>query len=549
MKKSTPIFKIFAVYYACLFGFSLAHAAENPQVDSSKREITKLSATEEGAGQVTVAIDSSGPIQYTAFKLNKPPKLILDLSDMQPGAAANPIVLNKGIVKTIRPLYFEESKVLRLEIELNSLPDYKIMRSKGNELRIHLAEAGNLFSQVEAGADNNNLQVPKSPIEETTLTDPAKSANSEDNETASDKISSLSEEDPCIPILAGVKEKITLDFQDADIINTLRLIAEVSGFNMIFGPGIEGKLNLRLVEVPWNEAFKIILANNKLGRECFGDNVVRVAPLNRISEENKTLVAVIESKKSAKEAGELVQPMETEVVKINNIDPSVFKQLIDDILKEMLSGADHSQVIADVRTRSIIITDVRPYIDQMLKVIKVLDSEVVDPNVELSKQGAAQLEEQKDKFPTIPVPVIEFVQQSNPKLFADVEYYENLFSDTARIGKMSAGEQTSAINQYRDLIEQVNSAKTAIISSPLQVPLESLRWVGSLLKTSGRVALVETEDKKGHIVKTGTLVGPNFGRVDSINESNVIVLESVRDFEGNIFSKKVKISYLQSETN
>jgi len=134
MKKSTPIFKLFAVCYACLFGFSLAHAAENPQVDSSKREITQLSATEEGAGQVTVAIGSSGPIQYTAFKLNKPPKLILDLSDMQPGAAANPIVLNKGIVKTIRPLYFKESKVLRLEIELSSLPDYKIMRSKGNDL-------------------------------------------------------------------------------------------------------------------------------------------------------------------------------------------------------------------------------------------------------------------------------------------------------------------------------------------------------------------------------------------------------------------------------
>jgi len=244
-----------------------------------------------------------------------------------------------------------------------------------------------------------------------------------------------------------------------------------------------------------------------------------------------------------------VQPMETEVVKINNIDPSVYKQLIDDILKEMLSGADHSQVIGDVRTRSIIITDVRPYIDQMLKVIKVLDSEVVDPNEELSKQGAAQLEEQKDKFPTIPVPVVEFVQQSNPKLYADLEYYENLFSDKARVGKMTTGEQTSAINQYRDLIEQVNSAKSSIISSPLQIPLESLRWVGSLLKTSERVALVETEDKKGHIVKTGTLVGPNFGRVDSITENNVIVLESVRDFEGNIFSKKVKISYLQSETN
>ncbi len=548
MKKPTLILKLFAASLVCALGATFAQAAENPQVDAGKREITQLTATEEAEGQVTVAINSNGPIQYTAFNLNKPPKLILDLSNMQPGAAAESIVFNKGIVKAIRPLYFKESKVLRLEMELTSVPDYRIERNKGNALKIHLAQSGKLA--VSAETTSNNLPDPEKIEEKTiTATDMASDTSPEISETTPSKISSLSEEDPCIPILAGVKERITLDFQDADLSNTLRLIAEVSGFNMILGPDIEGKLNMRLVEVPWNEAFNIILANNKLGRECFGDNVVRVARLNHISEEHKTKVAVIESKRSAEEAAELVQPMETEVVTINNIDPSVFKQLIDDILKEMLSGADHSQVIADVRTRSIIITDVRPYIDQMLKVIKVLDAKIVDPKEELSKQGEAQLAEQKDKFPTIPLPVVDYIRENDPKLFADLEYYEDLFSDAARIGKMGLGEQNTAINQYLDLIGQVNSAGDMIITSPLQAPLDSLSWVGSLLKKSERVALVETADKKGHIVKIGTLVGPNFGRVDSITENNVIVLESVRDFEGNIFSKKVKISYLKSETN
>jgi|GEM_PF-7107108 len=557
MIKTTSLAKIIS---ACLIGFigvSTSQAAVS--AGSGNREITHLSATEEEKGRVTVSLNSNGPIQYTAFKLSKPPKLIIDLSDMRPGAAVSPIELNKGIVKSIRPMYFDESRVFRLEMELTELPDYHIERNKGNSLTIRLARAGNLPAmETEAVSNDFPESIEESPVAEeagggSSNAENAQAQEGGANQEAMQEMAQKEEEDPCTPILAGVKEKITLDFQDADLINTLRLIAEVSGFNMIFASGIEGKLNMRLVEVPWNEAFKIILANNRLGRECFGDNVVRVAPLNSISEENTARVSIIESNRNAKDAVELDQPMETEVVKINNIDPSNFKTLIDDILKDMLSGAKHgsqnSQVIGDIRTRSIIITDVRPTVDHMVKVLKILDAEVIDPEEELSKHGEATLEEQKESFPTIPLPIVEYIQQNDAKLYADLEYYEELFSDKARVGKMSPSDQTAAINEYKEVINQIIRAGNSIQTSALQGPFESLRWVGSLLKKSGRVALVETEDNKGHVVKIGALVGPNYGKVDSITEKNVIVLESVRDFEGNIFSKKVKISYQVAETN
>ncbi|MEK7841844.1 MAG: AMIN domain-containing protein, partial [Deltaproteobacteria bacterium] len=69
--------------------------------------------------------------------------------------------------------------------------------------------------------------------------------------------------------------KISLDFKDADISNILRLMAEVSNLNIIAGEDVKGKVSLRLIDVPWDQAFEIILKTNGLGKVQEG-NVVRI---------------------------------------------------------------------------------------------------------------------------------------------------------------------------------------------------------------------------------------------------------------------------------
>ena len=68
-----------------------------------------------------------------------------------------------------------------------------------------------------------------------------------------------------------------------NIKNIFRIIAEVSGFNLVLSPDVSGTVNIRLIDVPWNKAFELILENNALGRVCEG-NIIRVVP-------NATLLA------------------------------------------------------------------------------------------------------------------------------------------------------------------------------------------------------------------------------------------------------------------
>jgi type IV pilus assembly protein PilP len=60
-------------------------------------------------------------------------------------------------------------------------------------------------------------------------------------------------------------------------------------------------------------------------------------------------------------------------------------------------------------------------------------------------------------------------------------------------------------------------------------PLESLKYVGSLSKDKSTYALIKTPDNTIQQVKTGNYVGPNFGLVMQINESDIVVKEIVQD--------------------
>ena len=57
----------------------------------------------------------------------------------------------------------------------------------------------------------------------------------------------------------------------------LRLIAEVSDLNVIAGDEVKGKVTIRLVDVPWDQALDVILLTKGLGFVRVG-NVLRIAP-------------------------------------------------------------------------------------------------------------------------------------------------------------------------------------------------------------------------------------------------------------------------------
>lgn len=73
-------------------------------------------------------------------------------------------------------------------------------------------------------------------------------------------------------------ERISLDFQNAELHNIIRIIGEVSGKNIVVSDAVSGRVTLKLRDVPWDQALDIVLAARNLGVEESG-NVLTIYDL------------------------------------------------------------------------------------------------------------------------------------------------------------------------------------------------------------------------------------------------------------------------------
>lgn len=163
-------------------------------------------------------------------------------------------------------------------------------------------------------------------------------------------------------------ERISLDFQDADIHNIFRILHEVSGKNFVIGDDVKGKVTLKLVNVPWDQVLDLVLKMNKLGTVVEG-NIVRIATLSRLEAEQKALAAKMQAEQSAEEQ----EPLMTEYIPINYAEAATVQKHLVEI------KSPRGKISVDERTNMIIMNDVRGAVDNAREVVTRLD--VVTPQV------------------------------------------------------------------------------------------------------------------------------------------------------------------------
>ena len=77
-------------------------------------------------------------------------------------------------------------------------------------------------------------------------------------------------------------ELITLSLKDADIRDVLKTFAVLTELNIVVDPTVKGSVTLELRDVPWDQAFELILRIHDLDYHL-KNNVVYVAPLAKLA--------------------------------------------------------------------------------------------------------------------------------------------------------------------------------------------------------------------------------------------------------------------------
>lgn len=161
-------------------------------------------------------------------------------------------------------------------------------------------------------------------------------------------------------------EKLSLNFQDIEVRSVLQLIADFTGLNLVASDTVDGRITLRLQNVPWDQALELILKTKGLDKRKVG-NVLLVAPADEIAAREQL---ELESQKKI----EALAPLRTEYVRINYANASELKDLIGNAggKGEALVSARGS-VIVDQRTNTLIIQDTQSKLQEIKDLIERLD--------------------------------------------------------------------------------------------------------------------------------------------------------------------------------
>lgn len=158
-------------------------------------------------------------------------------------------------------------------------------------------------------------------------------------------------------------EKLTLNFQSISTREALSVIADFTGLNMVISDTVSGSLTLRLKDVPWDQAFDIILQSRGLDMRKNG-NVIQVAPREEIAAKEKIDFS------SRQEITEL-EPLRTENFALSYAKAADIVKLISDEKQRILSK--RGSATFDLRTNLLFVKDVPASLEEVRKLIKLVD--------------------------------------------------------------------------------------------------------------------------------------------------------------------------------
>ncbi|AAZ25362.1 type IV pilus secretin PilQ [Colwellia psychrerythraea] len=156
---------------------------------------------------------------------------------------------------------------------------------------------------------------------------------------------------------------ISLSFQDIPVRTVLQIIADYNEFNLIISDTVTGNITLRLDGVPWDQALSIILKVKGLDKRMQG-NILMVAPSDELAAREAQSL-------QAKQQVEELATLYSEYLQINYAKAAEFSELIKNEDTSILS--DRGSVSVDERTNTLLIRDTAKSIEDIKRMITILD--------------------------------------------------------------------------------------------------------------------------------------------------------------------------------
>lgn len=194
---------------------------------------------------------------------------------------------------------------------------------------------------------------------------------------------------PCLaePSISAQKESndlISMNFYQTDVAIILQALADNKQMNLVMIDDISTKQTLKLKNVDWQKALKVVLNSANLQAEI-EDNILFVS--KSIEPEVLAQRELLEQKEH-----ELNQPLTLLTIPIKHGDPN---NLVETIQQQGLLS-ERGKAIVDKRTNSVLITDMSKQFADIKKLVKALDQPI--PQVHISAHIVTMSDESMEEL-------------------------------------------------------------------------------------------------------------------------------------------------------
>lgn len=310
-------------------------------------------------------------------------------------------------------------------------------------------------------------------------------------------------------------KKISMDFQDAPLVDVLKIFSKQTNLNLITAESLATKkITIYLDNVPLEEALDQLLRANSLTYEIQpGSNIYIVKPLTLPNDELMTRVyplkhaTVTKSKlqttlKIVKEGGEPISLPETGEGEKRGITAAISANL-----------TEKGKIIEDPRTNSLIITDIATNFPRIEQTIARLDIPIpqVLIEVEMLEVGKGNTEKIGVKIGETP---LSFYGAQRKTLLPwnenELLREGNTWEDNVQYfsGLIDASGLTATLQFLRNLTDTKNLARPRILTlnnEPAQIKITTKEAIGVKTETNSADNLA-TSSKEAERVETGVIL-------------------------------------------
>jgi type IV pilus assembly protein PilQ len=320
---------------AALIGTATTASAAGP----AGGEVTGVSVLS-APGRAQVVINTRGAVQVRDFMLNAPDRLVLDVVGASLASIGGTYdgIKRAGVVN-VRYSQFRPD-VVRIVVHLDAVKDYQVDRA-ADEVRVSFAAEQGFAAWSSATSAPVLADIVDVPVRQV-----AEVRAAGEPEV---KLTSLKRQTGGLRLPAQ-QPRITVTWDRASIADVVAGFAAFSGRTIILGKDIKGEVTAEIKNQPWDMAFQAILATQGLSATEMPGGIIRVdAP-------------------SALAALDSLEPLESRQVPINYTPLGQITKSVETLLTK-----GRGRVVGDSASSSLIVTDTRSRIEDIIQFVQNLD--------------------------------------------------------------------------------------------------------------------------------------------------------------------------------